>query len=129
MGETVPIAIIGIAFSTLWLSVYTFGMYQFGRKLAARFRLKVPLFLAGGGIAIGSVVLALPVVFLAWTPFVKLMVGFGIWLLHAQSSFLGYWSGVETGRKEDERRWKETADNWINSFEESQMPAWMRDEE
>lgn len=114
-----------LALATFWMCVYIYGLYRLGRVLACRYRTKPVLTLSC--IFLFAVALAAGGYFLPVDMFVKAGVMFSVWLLHAQPLVVGFWAGMEIGRKEDVLRWQSRTEEWLQEWE-SPVPKWLKDE-
>ncbi len=110
--------IFGLVFSLLWLSVYVYAFYSLGKNLAYRFRVKVSP--AKALVIIGSlaIIVDIPFCFIPMHFLFKGTMLFALWLMHTQSTAVGYWAGYDIQRQRDLDRWRETTDKWIEGFEE-----------
>lgn len=128
MGESYPfvIALIAVAFATVWLTLYTIGLYRVGVWLAHRFRIRRRhgqiYFLIGfwSGVP-ASLCLLLP-----YDLFVRGMLVVGVWILHSHPIGAGYWAGNELASREDHKAFRERTDEWLRQWEAP--PSWMPDD-
>jgi hypothetical protein len=117
--------LILLAFGTFWLGIYCYLLYQAGRKLAERFRVKIGPKLAAVIFGCGAAVIAAPIGWLELDIIYKSCLIFGIWLIHAEPISVGYWAGVEIGHGDDLQRWEEKTDQWLADWEEA-APSCMK---
>ena len=117
-GEVFVLFFIGFAFATFWLSLYTYALFSLGRRLAIRYRMRVGPILATFAFCLMAAAVDLPFLAVGLEPIYKMTLLFGVWLLHAQPTSVGYWSTCEIQRKRDEERWASRTQVWVAEFEE-----------
>lgn len=130
MGASFAVAFVGIGFGLIWLSLYVFGLFSLGRKLAERYRLRVNVNSAGVFFGILALGMSLPPAFVVpLHPVLKFGVFVCLWILHAPSVFLGYWYSYDKRKQEDIDKWKSNTDSWLQEWEESQSANLLLDDE
>lgn len=120
------IYLIVFAVATVWLSLYTFGLYLLGKRLALAWRTRLSPVAAIFVFAGFASLIDLPLLALEIGAIYKLTLLFAVWLMHAQPTSVGYWATCEIQRKLDLERWEANADAWVEDFE-NPIPACMRD--
>lgn len=117
--------LVALAFATFWLGVYIYVLYNWGRRLAERFRIRFTPTHAAIAFGVVGAVVALPSTFLDIDIIYKACLAFGIWLIHAEPISVGYWAGYDIGRGEDLSRWEQKTEEWLSDWEE-ETPSFMK---
>lgn len=117
-GEVFVLFFFGFAFATFWLSLYTYALFAFGKRLANRFRTRLGPLPAAACFGVMAAIVDLPFLAVEALPIYKLTLLLAVWLIHAQPASVGYWSTCEVQRLQDEQRWAAAAETWVSEFEE-----------
>lgn len=111
------LAIALIVFGSFWVAVYSWALFRLGKRLASKYRTRTKpgriYFWLGFYAAAPGVAIAL---FLSGWGMVAMTV-LGSWILHYQALAAGYWYGLESGSREDHRRFRERAEDWLSHWE------------
>lgn len=125
-GAMVALWIAAFAVFSFWLCLYVYGLFQAGKWLASRWRLRLKPAAACAMFAIVALAADLPALPFQMESIYKLTLLFGLWLVHAQPIALGYWAGYDAGREADEERWASRVSEWLGEFED-RPPECFRD--
>lgn len=119
--------LVVLVFATFWLGLYCYLLYQGGRKVAEKYRVRFTPRVAAVAFGLASILIAAPFAFLEIDAIYKSCLIFGVWLIHAEPISVGYWAGADIGRGADLERWDENTDQWLAEWEEaapSCMKSW-----
>lgn len=117
--------LVVLVFATFWLGLYCYFLYQAGRRIADKYRVRFTPKVAAILFALAGCAIAAPFALLELDVIYKTCLIFGVWLIHAEPVSVGYWAGSDIGRGADLERWDQTTDEWLAEWEEG-APSCMK---
>ena len=116
-GPVFFLAFLGMFVGTVTITLYVFGLFKWGYRLAMGTKTLRPMWQGILAIALAWGPVSLWPVLIDWSPFLKVGFSMAFYLLGAYPMSVGFGTGTELRKAEAKRRFRKNVDDWLGEWE------------